>query len=237
MFCSIGPCQPLGYLAQARFNGFVQHGKSGELAHILLRAGAPVDGELGGGETPLITAASYRELAVASALISAGANLEATGYAVQGGTALAHAIEFGAPEIVDLLTTAGARRRSIVDAAGAGDLRDMLESVTDDEERASALRAAVLCERLSVIDQLLDTGLDINRLVKGGSALHWAAWEAKAASARHLVARGADSRLRDPQYQSNALGWAEHRFAECPHAHPGGHVDVIRFLSQLDREG
>ena len=73
--CGIGPCQPLGYLAQARFNGFVKHDKSGELAHLLLTAGALVDGEPGDGETPLITAASYREPRVVAALIGAGANL------------------------------------------------------------------------------------------------------------------------------------------------------------------
>ena len=234
--CGIGPCQPLGYLAQARFNGFVNHDKSGELTHLLLTAGALVDGEPGDGETPLITAASYREPRVAAALIGAGADLEATGYAVKGGTALAHAIEFGAPEIVSMLIAAGARVRTLADAAGAGAIQGMLESVTGEQERAQALRAAALCERLPVIDQLLDTGIDVNRLIEEGTALHWAAWEAKLASVRHLIARGADFRLADPQHQGTPLGWAKHRVAECPHAHPGGHGEVIRLLEGLERQ-
>ena len=73
--CAIGPCPPLGYLAQARFNGLIRHDRSGELAELLLARGAPVDGQQGDGETPLITAASYREPCVAAALIKAGANL------------------------------------------------------------------------------------------------------------------------------------------------------------------
>ncbi len=187
-------------------------------------------------ETPLITAASYREPRVAAALIEAGANLEATGYAVKGGTALAHAIEFGAPEIVFMLIAAGTRVRSLADAAGAGDLQGMLESVAGEEEHAQALRAAALCEQLPAIDQLLDTGLNVNRLINGGTALHWAAWEAKLASVRHLIARGADSRLADPQHQGTPLRWAKHRAAECPYAHPGGHGEVIRFLEGLEHE-
>lgn len=230
LFCAIGPCQPLGYLAQARFNGFVKHEKSGVLAHVLLSAGAPVDGEPGDGESPLITAASYREPKVAMALIQDGANLETTGYAVKGGTALAHAIEFGAPEIVDMLIDAGAQVRTLADAAGSGELRRMLDSVEGEEERGQALRAAALCERLPIIDQLLDTGLDVNRSIKGGTALHWAGWEAKATSARHLVGRGADFRIRDPKHRMTPLEWAKHRFAECPHAHPGGHQEVIGYL-------
>lgn len=232
-FCAIGPCLPIAYLAQARFNGFTRHDRSGDLARLLLHAGAPVDGNPDDRETPLITAASYREPRVAEALIAAGANLEATGYAVPEGTALAHAIEFGAPEIVDMLIRAGAQVRSLTDAAGAGQLAQHLESVTDKEERAMALRAAALCERLPVIDQLLGDGLHVNRWVRGGTALHWAAWEAKADSARHLVERGADFHLRDPKHQLTPLEWARHRQGKCPHAHPDGHAAVIRYLSGL----
>ena len=49
----------------------------GALARALLRAGAPVDGEPGDRETPLITAASYGDAAVARVLIEEGADLEA----------------------------------------------------------------------------------------------------------------------------------------------------------------
>ncbi len=231
--CGIGPSQPLSYLAQARFNGLIRHDRSGELAKLLLAHGAPVDGQPGDGQTPLITAASYREQFVAAALIKAGANLEATGYAVKGGTALRHAVEFGAPEIVSMLAAGGARVGSLAEAAGVGVLARWPVAGASGEERSQALRAAVLCERIPVMDELLSTGLNVNDLISGGTPLHWAAWEAKTESARHLVARGSDHRLVDPEHKLTALGWAKHRFCQFPDAHPGGHAEVIAFLRKI----
>ncbi len=229
--CSpIGAGQPIAYLAQARFNGFIKHDRSGAMTRMLLASGAPVNGAASDKETPLITAASYNEPAVACALIEAGANLEATGYAVTNGTALAHAIEFGAIEIVDLLVAAGASIRSLHEAAGTGNLPTALLHSTDEIELAFALRSAALCNRLHVMDELLAAGIQVNQLVIGATALHWAAWQAKAAAARHLVSRGADPMIKEPEHQGTPLDWARHRSSECPHAHPGGHFEVIQFL-------
>jgi len=230
--CAIGPCAPISYLAQARFNGFVRHTRSWDLTRILLVAGAPVDGAPGTEETPLMTAASYYELEVARALVEAGASLEAQGIAIfaKNGTALAHAIEFGAVEIVDLLVKAGSPILSLRQAAGAGDVAGWLEVCEDENEKAFALRAAAICDRLRVIDEILSAGVPVNRFINGGTALHWAAWEAKADAARHLVSRGADATLTDPEHKMTALGWARHRSSQCPHAHPGGHTAVIKYL-------
>lgn len=228
--CQIGPCQPISYLAQARFNGFVKHGLTAEMTRMLLDAGAPVNGDPSDEETLLITAASYNEIAVARTLVDSSANLEAIGHAVHNGTALAHAIEFGAVEIVDLLVAAGARIRSFPEAAGAGQVEGMLESNTDSRQRAAALRAAAVCDRLQVIDELYAAGVSLDQFINGGTALHWAAWEAKAVAARHLVALGAYVAAKDPEHKGTPLDWARHRSSECPNAHPGGHADVIRFL-------
>lgn len=228
--CHIEACQPIGYLAQARFNGLVMHNCSGEMARLLIDSGAPVNGNPGDGETPLITAASYDAADVAKTLIDCGANLEATGYAVKGGTALAHAVEFGAPEIVDLLVAAGSPVRSLRESAGVGDLEPKLVRGADSEDLAYALRAAALCDRISVIDELLGTGIAVNQLINGGTALHWAAWEAKVTSAKHLISRGADLMIQDPEHGGTALDWARHRAKEFPHAHPSGHFGVIQFL-------
>jgi hypothetical protein len=146
----IGACQPIVYLAQARFNGLVTHNSSGEMTRILIEAGAPINGNPDDEETPLITAASYDAPDVAKALVESGANLEATGYAVRGGTALAHAVEFGAPEIVDLLFAAGSPVRSLREAAGVGHLKPELVHGADAEEQLYALRAAALCGRINV---------------------------------------------------------------------------------------
>ena len=234
--CSIGPCQPLSYVAQARFNGFVQHDNAGDVARVLVAAGAPINGETADRETPLITAASYDEAEVARVLIEAGVDLEATGYAVPEGTALSHAIEFGAPEIVDLLVAAGARIRSLPEAAGTGNLRGMLQSEVTENVKTLAFRAAALCDRLKVIDDLLAAGVSVDAMVNGGTALHWAAWEAKSSAARHLVARGAKVNLLDPEHRLSPLGWARYRASKVPHAHPSGRQDVISFLEQCEAD-
>jgi ankyrin repeat protein len=228
--CRIGPCQAISYLAQARFNGFVKHERAGAMTRMLLEAGAPVDGGPTDKETLLITAASYNEVSVARTLVDAGANLEAIGHAVANGTPLAHAIEFGAVEIVDLLVAAGVKIRSLAEAAGAGRIDAMLESNAGSSERAAALRAAAVCDRLQIIDKLQASGVSLNQLINGGTALHWAAWEAKVTAARHLVSLGANVAAKDPEHGGTPLDWARHWSSECPHAHPGGHADVIRFL-------
>ena len=69
---------PLGYIAMLRFDskrlGLPRDlPGTGDVARALLEAGAPVDGDPGDPETPLITAASYGDADVARVLIEAGA--------------------------------------------------------------------------------------------------------------------------------------------------------------------
>jgi GNAT superfamily N-acetyltransferase len=209
--CLTAPGQStLTYVGLAGFHGRFDHGHTGELTRVLLTAGAPVDGNPGDAETPLITAASYGELDMARALVEAGADLEATGNAVPGGTALAHAISFGMTDIVDLLVRAGAVVHDISEAAGAGDLTGFLTAVTTQHDKARALHAAAGCERLGVIDQLLAAGTPVDAEVDGATALHVAAGAGKARSVAHLLSRGADPNRHDPNYHSTPLGWCWH---------------------------
>jgi len=219
------------YVGVARFHQLLDHDRIGDIARVLLAAGAPVDGDPGDPETPLIMAASYGETGMARALIDAGADLEATGVAVPGGTALAHAVAFGMTAIVDLLVTAGAVVHTIVEAAGAGGLGDFLTPDTPAADRARALRAAAVNERLDVIDQLLAAGTPVDAAIDGSTALHGAAWEGKARSVRHLLARGADPARRDADHDGTPLDWCRHR-----HAFVGdrwGHAAVERILEPL----
>ena len=133
-----------------------------------------------------------------------------------------------------MLAAAGASIRSLTEAAGVGDLAPWSVAGASGEERRQALRAAALCERIPVMDELLAGGLEVNEFINDGTALHWAAWEAKGASARHLVGRGANHRLVDPEHKLTALGWAKHRSRKCPDAHPGRHDYVIAFLQRLE---
>jgi uncharacterized protein len=201
----------LGYVGVGRFHGRFDHRQAGDLTRVLLAAGAPVEGSAEDAETPLITAASYGELDMAGALIDAGADLEATGHAELGGTALGHAINFGMTEIVDLLVSSGATIRDVVDAAGAGRLDGYLTASTSDEAKARALQAAAVCERLEVIDGLLAAGTPVDAEPDGATALHAAALNGKARSVAHLLARGADPNRLDANYHSTPLGWCWHR--------------------------
>ncbi len=224
--------EPLGYIGLARFHGLTDHDRMGEIARVLLAAGAPVDGVPGCTETPLITAASYGEPDVASALIGAGADLEATGFAVPEGTALAHALYFGNVEVAEILLAAGARVRSVVEAAGTGDLRDFLDGEMSPAESAGAIRAAAVCERLPVIDRLLAAGIDIHAQTDGATPLHWTAWHGKSAATRHLVARGADPTRREPAHDGTPLDWCRYRHARLHQPSPG-HQAVERYLESL----
>jgi uncharacterized protein len=220
----------LGYVGVARFHGRFDHGRAGELTRVLLAAGAPVDGSPEDAETPLITAASYGEPEMAKVLIDAGADLEATGQAL-GGTALGHAVNFGMTDIVDLLVEAGAVIRDIVDAAGAGDLDGFRTATTSDADKARALQAAAVCERLPVIDELVAAGTPVDAEVDGATALHAAAMHGKARAVAHLLARGADPNRLDRDYHSTPLGWCWHHRSGWGPA-PGS-AEVERLLEPI----
>jgi ankyrin repeat protein len=207
----------LNYVAIAGFHGVTGHDRAGEITRVLLAAGAHPDDAPGAQDTPLIAAASYGETDMVRVLIEAGANLEAIGHGMPEGvgTALAHAVAYGNTDVIDVLVAAGALVHDIVDAAGAGDLGAFLTAETPGADRARALRAAAVCERLAVVDHLLDSGVTVDAdLGAGRTVLHDAAWFGKPAAVAHLLARGADPGRRDRQYGSTPLGWCRHRRQE-----------------------
>ena len=67
-----------------------------EVVRVLVAAGAPVDGRFAGphGETPLHWAASSDDVEVLDALLDAGADIEADGAVLTGGTPLSDAVVF-----------------------------------------------------------------------------------------------------------------------------------------------
>lgn len=113
-----GGARPLSFVAMLRYDAPRRKWRevpgAAELAEVLLAAGAPVDGLPGDAETPLMTAASYGDAAVARVLIDAGAALEAVAApnsrGVPGGTALLHAVVFEMTDVADVLLAAGADR-------------------------------------------------------------------------------------------------------------------------------
>lgn len=232
----------LGYLGVAGFHGFTDHDRAGEIARVLLAAGGAADGPADAPEPPLVTAASYGEVDMVRALIDSAVDLEATGFAVPGGTALAHAVEFGNVEVVDLLANAGAPIHDLVEAAGVGNLSGYDLSQIPIATRARAGRAAAVCERLEILDTILASGVPVDADPDTGQAngsrtlLHEAAYWGKPGSVMKLLGLGADPNRRDTKYQSTPLGWCRHRHQELAvfgDHHTYGHRQVERMLQPV----
>lgn len=96
---------PLHYVSDCVFNGWLTNGKEAQITEALLAHGAAINGNEN-RETPLIGAASLGAEAVARVLIDHGAALENT--SVYGARALHWAAWMGMASTVELLVTRGA---------------------------------------------------------------------------------------------------------------------------------
>jgi ankyrin repeat protein len=188
----IEPTSPLTYVGMARFYGYARHNRTGELATALVEAGADKDDEAKNG-SPLICAASHGDVEVVRALLRAGADVELC--RSPGETALRLAAAYGWPEIVDILIDAGATVQSSIEAAGAGLLKEDQIAAMSPFDKACALRAAAVNERLEVIDRLLAHGTPMDAEVDGRPAIYWAQRQGRQRAVAYLVSRGA----RKPQ--------------------------------------
>jgi uncharacterized protein len=208
--------KPLGYVTKMRFER-TQLGLpndlpgTGAIARALIDAGAQVEGQPGGKETPLITAASYGDAEVAAVLIEAGADIEAVSApnsgGVPSGTALLHAAVFGMTDVLDLLVAAGARIDSLEMAAAAADVRAWPLGRMTRQSRIRALVFAADHQRLDVIDQLVAGGTPVNEADAEWQRmpLHTAAKNGRPASVRRLLAHGADPDVREPEHHRTPL--------------------------------
>ena len=232
----ICPCktEPLHYLSDGPFNQLWDHGKQAELASVLIKAGAPVDGLPTSGETPLHGAASLGEVAVAEVLIDNGANIEAVANhpGIPNGTPLDFAVHFGMVDVVEFLLRRGANILSTRMAAGAGKLdqvqNDLPSLQQNTESLHDVLRCAAICDRIEVVELLLQNSVVVDADIKGATALHWAAWEAKARMVEFLLRRGADPTKTDQKHDLTPLGWAKHRRKEV--GPRWGHDKVMQML-------
>ena len=107
--------------AAADWPGFFPHGP--EVVAILIGAGAdpnaPVEGSWH-AETPLHWASSSDDVDVARALIDGGADIEATGASIAGGSPLDDAVGYGCWQVARLLVERGARVARLWHAAALG---------------------------------------------------------------------------------------------------------------------
>jgi len=238
-WCDQKSADLIGYMAGLRFNherlGLPRElPGTGAITKALIGAGAPVNGRPGDKETPLITAASLGDAEVATALIEAGADIEAISApdsgGVPSGTALQHAAVFGMTEVIDVLVAAGAKIHDLEMAAAAGDVTGWPLDRFTLQSRIRALVFAADHQRLEAIDQLIAAGTPVNEpdAEWGRLPLHTAAGDGRAASVRRLLAHGADPNLRDPGHNTTPL-------EESQQENSPGHREVEAILRPLTR--
>jgi ankyrin repeat protein len=107
--------------AAADWPGFFPNGP--EVVAVLIDAGADPNAAIEGSwhaETPLHWAASSDDVDVARALIEGGANIEAAGASIAGGSPLEDAVGYGCWQVARLLVERGARVDRLWQAAALG---------------------------------------------------------------------------------------------------------------------
>ncbi|MEU9027282.1 ankyrin repeat domain-containing protein [Streptomyces sp. NPDC048383] len=143
------------------------HPRTAEVIRTLVAAGTDPAARFVGAheETPLHWAASNDDVPALDALVEAGADIEARGGVIGGGTPLADARAFGQWRAADRLLALGARP-DLHDAATLGLLDRvtalLAASPTPPEEITSAFWGACHGGHLSTARYLLSQGADIN---------------------------------------------------------------------------
>ncbi len=131
---------------------------------LLVSAGAPVDGRMIGphAETPLHWAASSDDVAALDALVAAGADLEADGAVLTGGTPLADAVVFAQWRAAQRLVEYGAAK-TIWQAAAVGDVSSVvrLAATASADDITNAGWHACRAGRLDTARVLADRGANL----------------------------------------------------------------------------
>lgn len=118
--------------------GFFPNGCA--VVRTLIAAGADPNAPMEGGphsETPLHWAASSDDVEVAAELIDGGANIEAVGASIAGGTPLDNAVGYGCWRVARLLVARGARVEKLWHAAAMG-MTSRVEAFFESAPRPSA---------------------------------------------------------------------------------------------------
>jgi hypothetical protein len=144
--------------------GYFRNGPA--IVRLLVAAGADPNAAIGGdGETPLHWAASSDDVDVADALMDAGADLEAGGGSIAGGTPLDNAVGYGCWHVARRLVERGARVETLWHASALGMLARMEELLAAEppppaEEIDDAFWQACHGGQRRAAELLLDLGAD-----------------------------------------------------------------------------
>lgn len=177
-----------------------------DLVAAILEAGLSADADLGGGVTPLHTAASAGDEVIVQALIDAGATVDSR--LPQGQTPLMNAASTGDAGTIAVLLGAGADalakdhlhgKSAIHYSARSGNI-ETLSALVDagspvdlvDDEGQTVLIEAVKNDRVECVAFLISRGVDVNLPDGAGTtALAWAQFNGSDEIAAALEAAGA----------------------------------------------
>lgn len=211
-----------------------------DVTRILLRAGAEVDAgnNPGAGTTLGLVATSIHpvragvQIALMTTLLEAGASVDG---APGAWTPLLGALRNGRPEAAGFLASRGARL-DLEGAAGVGRL-DLVRTLFDSATRKqieSGLMWACEYGQTSVVEFLLDQGIDAGTNAHGMTGLHWAVIGGQLDTIELLIARNAPLEARNA-YGGTVLGcatWAVMNSAPV-NPWPDANTDWVAILQAL----
>ncbi len=225
-----------------------------KIAEVLLKAGAEVDADLDygpmrkryperTGSTTLGMVATSCHPAVAGVqiplldiLLKYGASVDG----IPGGwNPLIAALHNGRGEAAAHLAKRGARL-DLEGAAGVGRLEAVKSFFNEDGNlKANATKTQMesglmwACEygRTSVVDFLLEKGVNVGAQPRGETGLHWAAYAGHAHTVKALLKWKAPVDIEDKRFGGTPLGWALYGWCDHPlEAHHGGYYEVVARL-------
>jgi len=173
------------------------------LLEILIRYGACVDG-IPGGWNPVIAALHNGRGAAAAYLAKRGARLDLEG-----------AAGVGRLEVV----------KSFFNRDGS------LKSNATEQQRDLGCMWACQYGDASVVDALMEMGVDVSAQPHGETALHWAAYGGHAAVVKILLKHSAPPNAKDRRFNGTTLGWALYGWCDAaPEADRNGYYEVVSRL-------
>ncbi len=207
---AIGDGQAVWQLGETPLHRAAANGYGVELLARLVARGADVNATRRDGATPYTLAVRSGNAAGAVWLASHGADrsrVSATDRllcaCLTGDTASAHAIVREHPDIVASLSEA---------YAGV-----LLQAMVDDKHDAVQL--------------MLTLGWPLTPQSEwGGTALHWAAWNAQRSLVHTLLQHGAPVNLRDTRYGSSPIAWAAHGSLYSEKGTDDDYVAIVHML-------